>query len=45
MRISAINSYDRYMHLVMDNYAKTLSQFNNAFEKQANLFNFKQSAK
>lgn len=45
MRISAINSYDRYMHLVMDNYAKTLSQFNNAFEKQENLFNFKQSAK
>jgi len=28
MRISAIKSYDRYLHLMMDSYAKTLSQFN-----------------
>jgi len=28
MRISAIKSYDRYMHVMMDSYAKTLSQFN-----------------
>jgi len=28
MRISAIKSYDRYLHVMMDSYAKTLSQFN-----------------
>ena len=28
MRISAIKSYDRYMLVMMDSYAKTLSQFN-----------------
>ncbi len=28
MRISAIKSYDRYLHLMMNSYAKTLSQFN-----------------
>ncbi len=28
MRISAIKSYDRYLHLMMDSYAKSLSQFN-----------------
>ena len=28
MRISAIKSYDGYMHVMMDSYAKTLSQFN-----------------
>lgn len=26
-RIAAIKSYDQHMHLLMDNYAKTLSQF------------------
>lgn len=28
MRISAIKSYDRYVHVLMDSYAKMLSQFN-----------------
>jgi len=28
MRISAIKSYDRYLHVMMDSYAKSLSQFN-----------------
>jgi len=28
MRISAIKSYDGYMHVMMDSYAKSLSQFN-----------------
>ena len=33
MRISAIKSYDRYLHAMMDSYAKTLSQFNSKPEK------------
>jgi hypothetical protein len=33
-RTSAIESYDRYTHLVMDYYANVLSQFNSALEKQ-----------
>jgi len=33
MRISAIKSYDQYLHLMMDSYAKTLSQFNSKPEK------------
>ncbi|GFN39038.1 MAG: conserved hypothetical protein [Marine Group I thaumarchaeote] len=33
MRISAIQSYDKYMHIMMDSYAKALSQFNTAYEK------------
>ena len=28
MRISAINSFDKYVHIMMDSYAKMLSQFN-----------------
>lgn len=28
MRISAVKSFDTYMHTLMDSYAKTLSQFN-----------------
>jgi len=28
MRISAIKSYDRYLHVMMDSYAKMFSQFN-----------------
>lgn len=28
MRISAVKSFDTYMHAMMDSYAKTLSQFN-----------------
>ena len=28
MRISALDSYDNFMHVMMDSYAKTLSQFN-----------------
>lgn len=33
MRISAIKSFDRYMHVIMDSYAKTLSDYNLAVEK------------
>ena len=35
MRISAINSFDNYVHVMMDSYSKTLSQFNSAFENTA----------
>ncbi len=34
LRTSAIESYDKYMHLVMDYYANALSQFNSALEKR-----------
>ncbi len=33
MRISAIKSSDKYLHLMMDSYAKMLSQFNSKPEK------------
>lgn len=33
MRISAIKSYDSYMHIMMDSYASMLSQFNSVFDK------------
>jgi hypothetical protein len=33
MRISAIKSYDRYLHVMMDSYAKSLSQFNSVTKK------------
>jgi len=33
MRISAIKSYDRYLHVMMDSYAKSLSQFNSVNKK------------
>lgn len=33
MRISAIQSADRYMHVIMDTNAKMLSQFNSATKK------------
>jgi len=33
MRISAIKSYDRYLHVMMDLYAKSLSQFNSVTKK------------
>ena len=33
MRISAIKSYDRYLHVMMDSYAKSLSQFNSVSKK------------
>ncbi len=33
MRISAIKSYDKYVHTMMDSYAKMLSQYNSAFQK------------
>jgi len=32
MRISAIKSYDKYLHVMMDSYAKMLSQFNSKHE-------------
>lgn len=34
MRISAIKSYDKYVHIMIDSYAKMLSQYNSVFEKQ-----------
>jgi len=33
MRISAIKSYDKYLHTMMDSYSKMLSQYNSAFKK------------
>jgi len=33
MRVSAIKSYDQYVHTVMDFYSKMLSQYNSAFKK------------
>ncbi|HSB50785.1 MAG TPA: hypothetical protein VLC72_05610 [Nitrosopumilaceae archaeon] len=33
MRISAIKSFDSYMHVMMESYAKMLSQFNYSLEK------------
>jgi len=33
MRISAIRSYDRYLHVMMDSYSKNLSQFNSVTKK------------
>ncbi len=31
MRISAVKSFDSFMHVMMESYAKTLSQFNKPF--------------
>ena len=33
MRISAIKSYDKYVHTMMDSYSKMLSQYNSVFKK------------
>jgi len=33
MRISAIKSYDEYVHTMMDSYAKMLSQYNFVFKR------------
>ncbi len=33
MRISAIKSYDKYVHSMMDSYAKMLSQYNFVFKR------------
>ena len=33
MRVSAIKSYDKYVHTMMDSYAKILSQYNSVFKK------------
>jgi len=33
MRVSAIKSYDKYLHTMMDFYSKMLSQYNSAFKK------------
>jgi len=33
MRVSAIKSYDKYVHTMMDSYATMLSQYNSAFKK------------
>jgi len=33
MRISAIKSYDKYVHTMMDSYSKMLSQYNSTFKK------------
>jgi hypothetical protein len=32
MRISALKTYDNFMHVMMDSYAKTLSQFNKSID-------------
>ena len=34
MRISTIKSYDQYLHVMMDSYAKSLSQFNSVTKKE-----------
>ncbi len=36
MRISAINTFDNYVHVMMDSYSKILSQVNSSLEKTAN---------
>jgi len=33
MRISAIKSYDKYVHTMMDSYAKMFSQYNSVFKR------------
>jgi len=33
MRISALKSYDRHVHTMMDSYANMLSQYNSTFKK------------
>ena len=33
MRVSAIKSYDKYAHTIMDFYSKMLSQYNSAFKQ------------
>jgi len=33
MRISAIKSYDKYAHIMMDSYAKMFSQYNSGYKK------------
>ena len=33
MRISAIKSYDKYVHTMIDSYSMMLSQYNSAFKK------------
>ncbi len=32
MRVSALETYDNFMHIMMDSYAKTLSQFNKSID-------------
>jgi len=32
MRVSALKTYDNFMHVMMDSYAKTLSQFNKSIK-------------
>jgi len=32
MRVSALKTYDNFMHVMMDSYAKTLSQFNKSID-------------
>ena len=32
MRVSALKTYDNFVHVMMDSYAKTLSQFNKSFD-------------
>ena len=32
MRVSALKTYDNFVHVMMDSYAKTLSQFNNTID-------------
>ena len=32
MRVSALKTYDNFVHVMMDSYTKTLSQFNKSFD-------------
>ncbi len=45
MRISAIETFDNYVHIMMDSYSKILSQVNSAMDKASNKAEKKDSAK
>ncbi len=36
MRVSALKTYNNFTHVMMDSYAKTLSQFNNSIDSSLN---------
>lgn len=45
MRISAIETFDNYVHIMMDSYSKMLSQVNSAMDKTIEKAEKKDSAK
>jgi hypothetical protein len=45
MRISAIETFDNYVHIMMDSYSKVLSQVNSAIDKASEKVEKKDSAK